>query len=111
MRPHWTLSPPRWRTSPAEATAWSAWSHTCPPWPNASRSGSKSAATPAGRLILSDPAEILVAMTADDGYRIYVEAWDPSYGTPVDMLEAGLADGSPAGESTAQLVLDVEAPP
>jgi hypothetical protein len=50
-------------------------------------------------------------MTADDGYRIYVEAWDPSYGTPVDMLEAGLSDGSPAGESTAQLVLDVEAPP
>jgi hypothetical protein len=50
-------------------------------------------------------------MTADDGYRIYVEAWDPSYGIPVDTLDSGLADLSPAGESTAQLVLDVEAPP
>ena len=31
---------------------------------------------------VSEPAEILLAM--DDGYRIFVEAWDPSYGTPLD---------------------------
>src|SRR6185369_3485110 len=52
--------------------------------------------------VLSDPAEILVGM--DEGYRIFVEAWDPSYGTPMD------ADSGPTGESTAQLVLDVELP-
>jgi hypothetical protein len=45
-------------------------------------------------------------MQTPDGYRVYVEAWDPSYGTPVDA-----SDGGPTGESTAQLVLDVEAPP
>ena len=62
-------------------------------------------ATPAERSQaskVSDPAEILVGM--DEGYRIFVEAWDPSYGTPMD------ADSGPTGESTAQLVLDVELP-
>jgi hypothetical protein len=39
----------------------------------------------------------------EDGYRIFVEAWDPSYGVPLDAAETG-----PTGESSAQLGLDVE---
>src|SRR5215468_7951257 len=50
-------------------------------------------------------------MTADGGYRFYVEARDPSDGTPLDVADGGLAEVGPAGESTAQLVLDVELAP
>ena len=39
------------------------------------------------------------------GVRLYVDSWDPSYGSG---LESG--EGPPTGESTAQLVLDVEQP-
>lgn len=38
-----------------------------------------------------------------DGYRIFVEAWDPSYGVPLDAADTG-----PTGESSAQLGLEVE---
>lgn len=39
------------------------------------------------------------------GVRLYVDAWDPSYASP---LEPG--EGGPVGESTAQLGVDVEVP-
>jgi hypothetical protein len=42
---------------------------------------------------------------AEQGVRIYVDSWDPSYGAPLDLTETG-----PIAESTAQLKLDVELP-
>jgi hypothetical protein len=38
--------------------------------------------------------------------RLWVDAWDPSYGTALDVVH----EGGPTGESTAQLVADVEVP-
>jgi hypothetical protein len=37
--------------------------------------------------------------------RLYVDSWDPSYGSGLDP-----SDGGPPGESTAQLTLDTEVP-
>ncbi|HEX6872648.1 MAG TPA: hypothetical protein VF163_16240 [Micromonosporaceae bacterium] len=38
--------------------------------------------------------------------QVYVDAWDPSYGSGLD-----LGDGGPTGESAAPLGLDIELPP
>jgi hypothetical protein len=38
--------------------------------------------------------------------RLYVDSWDPSYGSAFDPAESG-----PTGESTAQLKTDIELPP
>ncbi len=45
-------------------------------------------------------------MTDDARVKIYVDAWDPSYGTALDSAESG-----PAGESTAQVRADIEREP
>jgi hypothetical protein len=52
---------------------------------------------------LSDAAETLAVMSAP--VKFYVDAWDPSYGSGLDLPESG-----PTGESTAQLAVDVELP-
>jgi uncharacterized protein len=39
------------------------------------------------------------------GVRVYIDAWDPSYGSGVEM-----SDGGPTGESKADFQLDIEIP-
>ena len=39
------------------------------------------------------------------GVRVYIDAWDPSYGSSVEM-----SDGGPTGESKADYQLDIETP-
>ena len=46
-----------------------------------------------------------VETQAGTGVRVYVDAWDPSYGSGLD-----LADSGPTAESSAQLRTDVEVP-
>jgi len=53
--------------------------------------------------VLSEPTETLTDMSAP--VRFYVDAWDPSYGSGLDLPESG-----PVVESTAQLAVDVELP-
>src|ERR1700730_100405 len=126
--PLWTLSRRRWRTWPRAATAWSAWSPMWRRWPNASRSGSNCPRTPAARPrwsgceFLSYPVAILgpagsrtrmrVTMQAEPqaqvyrpGVRVYIDAWDPGYGSGMEI-----SDGGPTGETKADVRLDVEVP-
>lgn len=50
-----------------------------------------------------------------DGIKIYVDAWDPSYGTGLDLADFGGADlagrAGPTAESSAQLRTDIELEP
>jgi hypothetical protein len=50
---------------------------------------------------LSEPAETLYRVKT----RLYVDSWDPSYGTGLDTAETG-----PTAQSSAQLGADVEVP-